>query len=71
LITTNPNKEMIVYKELHDIDEVLDVHPLFGEYDIIVKIQSETFNELGRVVVEKIRKIDGVLDTKTLSSIKF
>ena len=71
MITTNPNKEMIVYKELHDIDEVLDVHPLFGEYDIIVKIQSETFNELGRVVVEKIRKIDGVLDTKTLSSIKF
>jgi len=40
---------------------------LFGEYDLIAKIEAEDFNVSGQVVVDKIRSIAGVIDTKTLT----
>ncbi|GAG92382.1 unnamed protein product [marine sediment metagenome] len=40
---------------------------MFGEYDLVVKIESDDIE----VVVNKIRSIDGVIDTKTLTGTKF
>ncbi|MFO7678131.1 MAG: Lrp/AsnC ligand binding domain-containing protein, partial [Thermoplasmatota archaeon] len=39
--------------------------------DLIAKIEAEDFENLGVVVVNKIRSIDGVIDTKTLTGTKF
>jgi len=71
LIKTAPAAERDVYQVLNEIDEVVEVHSLFGEFDLITKIQAENFNKLGQVVVDKIRSIDGVEDTKTLTGIEF
>ena len=71
LISTAPAKEHDVYHELQKIPEIVDLHPLFGEYDFIAKIETDDFNKLGQIVVNKIRKIKGVIDTKTLTGIKF
>jgi DNA-binding Lrp family transcriptional regulator len=71
LISTAPAKEHEVYNELTKIDQVVELHPLFGEYDLIAKIEADDFNVLGQVVVERIRSIEGVIDTKTLTGIKF
>jgi DNA-binding Lrp family transcriptional regulator len=71
LISTAPAKEHEVYNELLKVKEVVELHPLFGEYDLIAKIEAEDFNLLGQVVVDKIRSIPGVIDTKTLTGIKF
>ncbi|HEC82042.1 MAG TPA: Lrp/AsnC family transcriptional regulator, partial [Thermoplasmatales archaeon] len=46
--------------------EVVEVYPLFGEYDIIAKLEADDFDSIGSVVIKKIRAIAGVLDTKTL-----
>ena len=64
-------KEHKVHNKLRDIQEILESHPLFGEYDLIVKLEAENFDKLGQIVVDKIRHIEGVLDTKTLAGIKF
>ena len=69
LITTQPSKEMSVYNELRELREVEEVHPLFGEYDIIAKLNAETADTIGQAVVEKIREIDGIVETKTLMGI--
>lgn len=69
LITTQPSKEMDVYNLLREIKEVEEVHPLFGEYDIIAKLRAENADSIGRIVVEKIREIDGIIETKTLMGI--
>jgi DNA-binding Lrp family transcriptional regulator len=53
------------------MDEVLESHILFGEYDLIVKVEAEDFTNLGKIVVNKIRHIECVIDTKTLAGIKF
>lgn len=71
LISTAPAKEHEVYNALLKIKEIVELHPLFGEYDLIAKIEASDFNVLGQIVVDKIRTITGVIDTKTLTGIKF
>lgn len=71
LISTAPGKEHDVYNRLKEVPEIVEIHPLFGEYDLIAKIEVKDFNLLGKIVVEKIRTIEGVVDTKTLTGIKF
>ncbi|MCD6170979.1 MAG: Lrp/AsnC ligand binding domain-containing protein [Thermoplasmata archaeon] len=71
LISTAPAKEHQVYNELLKIKEIVELHPLFGEYDLIAKIEAKDLDELGKIVVEKIREIEGVADTKTLTGTKF
>jgi len=71
LISTAPAKEHEVYNELLKVKEIVELHPLFGEYDLIAKIETDDFNLLGQVVVDKVRAIQGVIDTKTLTGIKF
>ena len=66
LITTSPGKEIKVKDLLSKIPEVVELYPLFGEYDLIVKIQNKDFNSIGDVVINKIRPNDGIIDTKTL-----
>ncbi len=55
-----------VMKNLLQIDNVVEVNHLFGIYDLIVKIQYSKNEDLGKFVIEKLRNIDGVGDTKTL-----
>ncbi|MCL4342905.1 MAG: Lrp/AsnC ligand binding domain-containing protein [Candidatus Thermoplasmatota archaeon] len=70
LISTIPGKEREVYDKISKIKYVAELHPLFGEYDLMVKIDATDFSELGKIVIDQIRTIDGVIDTKTLTGIK-
>ena len=71
LIITKAGWEHAVYTALKDLPEVDEVHPLFGEYDLIAKVHGEDMQDIGMIVVEKIRTMDGIIETKTLTSIKF
>lgn len=71
LIKVAPRKEKEVYSRLASLEEVEELYPLFGEYDLITKIVVKDFEELSEVVVKKIRALDGVLETKTLTGAKF
>ncbi len=68
LITISPLHEKTVYEALKNMPSVIEVHPLFGEYDILVKIESGNIDEIGSVVIKRIRSLKGVVDTKTLVS---
>ena len=70
LITTAPAREHQVYDKLKKLEGISDLHPLFGEYDFIVKIEADDINTIGRIVVDKIRRVEGVIDTKTLTGIE-
>ena len=39
---------------------------LFGEYDLIARVQADDEFQLTRCIVEQIRPMDGIADTKTL-----
>jgi len=67
LINAAPAHEHEIYTKLSKIPEIVELHPLFGEFDLIAKIDAGDFEKLGELVVEKIRSINGVTDTKTLT----
>lgn len=71
LINVAPAHEHEVYNKLSKIPQIVELHPLFGEYDLIAKIDANDFEELGTIIVNKIRSITGVLDTKTLTGLTF
>ena len=56
-----------VYSRLLKIEEVVEIYPLFGEYDLIAKVEAKDYNTIGEIVVSKIRSVGGVKATKTLT----
>lgn len=70
LISVEPGAEREVFKEVVKLEEVADVHLLFGEYDLIVRVEADSFDLIGEIVVNKLRKVPGVLSTKTLARIQ-
>ncbi len=68
LIVAEPGRETEVYNELQGIPEVVEQMLLFGEYDLYVKIVCEDYALLGSVVINRIRAIEGVDSTKTLTA---
>jgi len=71
LITAAPAHEHDVYNKLSKVPEIIELHALFGEYDLIAKIEAENFEDIGDIVLNKIRTVDGIIDTKTLTGTKF
>ncbi len=71
LIGTAPTKEKEVYQALLKVKEVVELYPLFGDYDLIAKVEAPDYNMIGEIVVSRIRAIDGVRTTKTLARMAF
>jgi DNA-binding Lrp family transcriptional regulator len=59
--------EREIYEKLSQLSEISEVYPLFGKYDIIAKIEASDHKKLAEIVINKIRSIEGVLDTETLA----
>lgn len=54
--------------ELESIQEIKEIHPTCGNYDVIVKIETDSIDSLQQVVMEKIRKIEKIRTTTILVS---
>lgn len=65
LLKTVIAKEHEVAQALQEIEEVVEVKVVFGEYDIVTKVHVKDIKRLDEIVT-KIRKIDGVAVTSTL-----
>ena len=61
--------EMEVLKALLEIDLVKETKGTFGYYDIFTKIQGESSEEIEDIITKKIRTIENVTTTTTLSII--
>ncbi len=66
LITTEPGQEKMVRDRLEEIELVTSGWMLFGEYDLIARVQADNEYDLTRCIVEEIRPMEGIVDTKTL-----
>ncbi|MEM1551297.1 MAG: Lrp/AsnC ligand binding domain-containing protein [Candidatus Bathyarchaeia archaeon] len=55
-----------VKEEVSKIRGVKEIHGVFGRYDFVIKVETKTLEELGNLVTDKIRGIQGVLTTETL-----
>jgi DNA-binding Lrp family transcriptional regulator len=65
LIQTEVGKAAQVAGEVARIDGVVAAEDVTGPYDVIVKAESESVDDLGKMVVSRIQLIDGITRTLT------
>ena len=66
LITTHPGAELSVREAVARIEYVSGQWIVFGLHDLFVKVEAEDEVELTRCVVQEIRSIEGIADTRTV-----
>ncbi len=71
LIGIEPTREKEIYAALMKIGQIVELYPLFGDYDLIAKVEADSYDTIGAIVVSKIRSIAGVKATKTLARVAF
>ena len=67
LISVEPTYEQKIYDKLSKLPEIIEICPLLGWYDLIVKIEAKDSDELGSHIINKIRTIEGIKNTRTLT----
>ena len=71
LFKTEPTRERDVYLALSDNDSVAEVHVLYGEFDLLVRISSENSSDLSSMLIQDFRRIDGVRETQTMIAVDY
>ncbi|AZQ73764.1 MULTISPECIES: Lrp/AsnC ligand binding domain-containing protein [Streptomyces] len=65
LIQTEVGKASTVAEVIGKISGVIQAEDVTGPYDVIVRAQADTVDELGRMVVAKVQKVEGITRTLT------
>ena len=65
LIQTDIGKAAHVADELGVLDGVTLSEAVTGPYDVIVRVEAPSMNDLGRMVVRDIQQIEGITRTIT------
>ena len=66
LIIVKPGNENTVYEKLKDVPQIKEIYKVYGEYDIIIRIEVENIKELDSLHDEILRKIREIEMTETL-----
>lgn len=66
LITVNPKEEKNIGQKLRGYPEITKLWEVYGEYDIVAKIDIDSTDELNRLMTERLRKEEGIMKTSTL-----
>ena len=70
LINCELGSEKEIISELKTFPDVKEVHGTFGAYDIIAKISSESVEKIRETISWKIRKIEKIRSTLTLTKVE-
>ncbi|KNB51117.1 Lrp/AsnC ligand binding domain-containing protein [Streptomyces caatingaensis] len=65
LIQTEVGKASTVAEVISKIDGVIRAEDVTGPYDVIVRAQADTVDELGRMVVARVQQVEGITRTLT------
>jgi DNA-binding Lrp family transcriptional regulator len=65
LIQTEVGKATAVAQAISKIEGVIQAEDVTGPYDVIVRAEATTVDDLGRLVVAQIQQVDGITRTLT------
>ena len=66
LLNCNKNQDKEIIARLREISEVKEIQCVTGPFNILVKAEASTIEELNEIITWKIRKIKNVRSTYTL-----
>ena len=70
LIKTEIGSEIEVLATVKKIKNVIETHTVYGVYDLVVKIKTETLDKLKETVTLNIRRLNKVRSTLTMITIE-
>ena len=65
LIQTEVGKAAAVAEQIARIDGVTQAEDVTGPYDVIVRAEARNVDELGKLVVAQVQKVEGITRTLT------
>ena len=72
LVQTEVGKAGAVAQAIAELESgITTAEDVTGPYDVIVRAQAETMDELGRLVIAKIQVIEGITRTLTCPIVHF
>ncbi len=71
LFKTQPAHEREVYLSLMEHSAVAEVHALYGEFDLLVRLSVDNPQNLAQMLMTDFRQIKGVKDTQTLIAVEY
>ncbi|HIK01616.1 TPA: Lrp/AsnC ligand binding domain-containing protein [archaeon] len=66
LATTKTGKEREVLNDLKEIGEIKEVHNVYGDYDVFIKAESSSLDNLNEFLVRRIRSVPNIMMTTTM-----
>jgi DNA-binding Lrp family transcriptional regulator len=66
LINAEIGSEDEVLKDLRAMEQVKEAYVVYGVYDIVAKVESETMDKLKEIVTWKVRRLNKVRSTLTM-----
>ena len=64
-INRDPKFKDNIYKKMMETPEIVSISEVTGRFDIIIRVHAKNLEALHSIVIEKIGKIDGILNTET------
>lgn len=66
LIQTEVGKAASVAEAVRPISGVVAADDVTGPYDVVVRVEAPSMDELGRLVVSQVQMLDGITKTTTM-----
>lgn len=70
LLRVKPGMDRSVFQTVKKLKQVKDMETVYGEYDLLMKIQVKTMDDLDAFIFDAVRAIQGVERTTTLITIE-
>jgi anthranilate phosphoribosyltransferase len=70
LARVSPSMDKKVFKKIKEYAEVKEVILTYGEYDLIILVESNSLEELDDFIFDKLRTTEGIESTTTLIEAK-
>jgi len=55
-----------VLSEIKKLERIQEANATYGSYDLVIKVNFRTIEDLDRFIFEKIRRIKGVTETSSM-----
>jgi len=65
LLTVEPMMERQIIDRLRQFPAVRETHFIYGPYDIYIKVEADSTEDIRRMVLDEIRNIPGIRSTMT------
>ena len=66
LMNAELGSEDSIVSELKSIEGVIEFYQVYGVYDIVAQVESETMEKVKETITWKLRKLNGVKSTLTM-----